>query len=88
MKIPLLCCEISGSDGGKYEDEIQRCVVSYKQTDVSEVSTASTIIIIALMMKAVCTSETFVYFDEDHTAPYHRRLSFIVRRKDEETLSV
>jgi len=41
-----------------------------------------------MMMKAVCTSETFVYFDEDHTAPYHRRLSIIVRRKDEETLSV
>jgi hypothetical protein len=48
---------------------IQRRVVSWEQTDVSEVFTASVIrattaSIILLMMEAVRTSETSVYFDE------------------------
>jgi hypothetical protein len=47
MKNPLLFCEISGSHGGKYEDDepsgLLRRVVLYKFTDVSEVLTASII---------------------------------------------
>jgi hypothetical protein len=39
---------------------IQHCVVSPKETNISQVRTAY--IIIALMMEAVCTSETLVFF--------------------------
>jgi hypothetical protein len=38
---------------------IQHCVVSPKETNISQVRTAY--IIIALMMEAVCTSETFFF---------------------------
>jgi hypothetical protein len=46
-----------------YEDSFVGYSAMYllKYTDVSEVRTAS---IIALMTEAVCTSETFVYFNE------------------------
>jgi hypothetical protein len=52
--------EISGSHGGEYENYclVSYCVVWQKFVDVSEVFTA--IIRIALMMKAVSTSETSV----------------------------
>jgi hypothetical protein len=46
-----------------YEDGIQRHVVSLKYADISEVHTAS-IISAILMMEAVRTSETSVYFNE------------------------
>jgi hypothetical protein len=42
---------------------MQRHVVSLKWTDVSEVRTASIIRVIALMMEAVRTSYTSVYFN-------------------------
>jgi hypothetical protein len=40
------------------------CIVRYKKTDVSEVRSASIVIMIAVMMEAVRTSETLVYFKE------------------------
>jgi hypothetical protein len=45
-----------------------------KYTDVSKVRTAS--IVIALMMKAVRASVTSIYYNEDYTAQYPRRLYF------------
>jgi hypothetical protein len=59
-------CEISGSHGEEYEDYIT----------FWDVSPCSLIVVerhfISLMMEAVCTSETCVYYNE--TAQYRRRL--------------
>jgi hypothetical protein len=67
--------EVSYSDGSEYEDDgfLGYITMLSHRNIISEMHTAS---IIALMMEAICTSETLVYFKRLHDAVFQKAVIF------------